>query len=138
MWHAGRSSASALSLAGDGVLVVLKVISLLGMMLLTFSPGNTKANADLDACEISKAVIHNLQPSTISNPPPEIDRLAIESDYAIALWRNGVAGGVAVLRKGESGWTILANGGGSMNAQGLVDAGVPKATASRLIKDIGI
>src|SRR5579859_4771365 len=70
------------------------------------------AATDGNMCLIEKAIVHHMQPAGVVNPP-EIDRIAIESGYAIALWTGGEAGG-------------------------LVELGVPKATAQKLVQDLGM
>ncbi len=108
-----------------------------GLGLVIFSCIGAAAATDGNMCAIEKAVIHNMQPAGVKNPP-NINRVAIEGGYAVASWIDGEAGGIAVLRKKARVWSILSNGGGWDSYDGLVSQGVPASIAEKLANDFGM
>ncbi|MEO0806041.1 MAG: hypothetical protein AAFY33_07025 [Cyanobacteria bacterium J06643_4] len=65
---------------------------------------------------------------------PSIRRTVIEAGYAIATWTWGEAGGQSVLSLTDETWTVIASGGGAVDAAALEEAGVPTMIAQQLIE----
>ncbi|WP_407059170.1 copper uptake system-associated protein (plasmid) [Ralstonia syzygii subsp. celebesensis] len=60
--------------------------------------------------------------------------IAVDGDHALADWIQGEKGGRALLRRTQGQWQIVACGGdGFKDVRTLKDAGIPAATAKRLI-----
>lgn len=67
----------------------------------------------------------------------EIDPVIVVQDYAVANWVQGAQGGRALLKQAHGAWQILlCAGDGLRHTDGLVQAGVPKATAERLAQSL--
>jgi hypothetical protein len=61
-------------------------------------------------------------------------KTTVIGDYALQEWADENKGGQALLRySGSTGWIIITMGGGAWNAAGLIEQGVPKDVAERLI-----
>ena len=90
-----------------------------------------------DICAVDKVVMHVMHP-TNAGQPPQIRRIAIESNYALAAWIHGEGGGTAVLVDRSGAWKVLDNSGGWESIEGLVELGVPKKIAAQLGTDFGM
>jgi periplasmic copper chaperone A len=67
--------------------------------------------------------------------PLQVAPVTVEGGFALAGWIQGDKGGRAFLRKADGKWSIAVCGGdGLKDAKNLVSAGMPPATASRLVK----
>jgi len=66
----------------------------------------------------------------------KVRKVAVASSYALVSWIEGEAGGQALLQKQAGAWKILTHGGGWLGLGGLKQAGVPQATAERLLTQI--
>lgn len=66
----------------------------------------------------------------------KVRKVAVASGYALVSWIEGEAGGQALLQKQAGTWKILTHGGGWLGLGGLKQAGVPQATAERLLTQI--
>lgn len=60
----------------------------------------------------------------------------ISGNYAVQLWSTNHMGGEALLQYAQNRWTVITYGGGVWSLQGLLTAGVPRDTATVLLKDI--
>lgn len=66
-----------------------------------------------------------------------IDPVVVESNFAVADWTQGTAGGRALLKKSNDQWTItLCAGDGLKESDFLIQAGVPKDQALSLVKKL--
>jgi cytochrome c-type biogenesis protein CcmH/NrfF len=66
------------------------------------------------------------------------DPIAVDGDFAVADWVQGDNGGRALLQKSKGKWEITSCGGDSFkDANTLVSAGIPRATAERLVHQLG-
>lgn len=63
----------------------------------------------------------------------QLTSVRVIGDWALTGWLAGEAGGQALLRKVGKSWKYVSGGGGAMNAQEAVAAGVPQATAEFLV-----
>jgi hypothetical protein len=95
------------------------------LFLLVLSCIGAAPGTDGNMCAIEKAVIHHMRPAGVINPPI-ITRIAIEDEYAVALWVEGYAGGTAVLRERTNAWAVLSEGGGWNSVKGLMEDGIPQ------------
>lgn len=67
---------------------------------------------------------------------PNVRRVRVAGDFALATWTRGEAGGQALLRRDQSGWRVLQSGGGAMDVGTLRGLGVPTdAIAQQLLTD---
>jgi hypothetical protein len=63
--------------------------------------------------------------------------VVITENYAIAGWTKGDIGGRALLKKENGAWEIMACGGAGLKViQNLVDAGIARWTASKLVSTL--
>jgi len=65
--------------------------------------------------------------------PCDLRQLRVIGDWALVEWTAGEAGGQAILRKVGTSWRFISGGGGAMNVQNAVEAGVPRQTAEFLV-----
>ena len=71
--------------------------------------------------------------------PVKTDPVVVSGDHAVADWIQGNFGGRALLRREKGSWGIvLCAGDGLKQAQALVQAGVPKATAANLERQLAV
>ncbi|MBW4490653.1 MAG: hypothetical protein KME12_23005 [Trichocoleus desertorum ATA4-8-CV12] len=61
-----------------------------------------------------------------------VRRYAVEGNYALLEWTSGEMGGMALLLKASTQWTLIDQGGGAMDTNTLIQAGVPPAQARQL------
>lgn len=68
----------------------------------------------------------------------ETSPVVVVDDYALADWTQGPKGERALLRKARDSWEIMACGGdGFKDAKVLKEAGIPAATAEKLVTRLG-
>ncbi|AXV83972.1 hypothetical protein CJO92_20735 (plasmid) [Ralstonia solanacearum] len=83
-----------------------------------------------------EAQVRDLIAQTYDRPDRKVETapIAVDGDHALADWIQGEKGGRALLRRTQGQWQIVACGGdGFKDARTLKDAGIPAATAKRLI-----
>lgn len=85
--------------------------------------------------QIKSIVRKKLRADSATNVIPQIRRVIIVDNYAMADWLLGEFGGSAVLAKKNGEWAFLASGGGVYNAEELQQHfGIPKNTANKLVQ----
>lgn len=85
--------------------------------------------------QIKNIVLGKLQADSGSAVIPQVRRVIIVDDYAIADWLLGESGGSAVLAKKNREWDFLDPGGGVYSAEELQQYfRIPKNTANKLIQ----
>ncbi len=85
--------------------------------------------------QIKSIVTKKLSADSGSNVIPQIRRVIIVDNYAMADWLLGESGGSAVLAKKNGEWGFLAPGGGVYSAEELQqDFNIPKNTANKLLQ----
>jgi hypothetical protein len=85
-----------------------------------------------DSKAIQQAALKHLNSQGIK-PNANLGDIAEVNGYALVGWTRGEMAGNALLRKKGSRWIVVTSGGGSLGVQGLVEAGVPKQTAEKLM-----
>lgn len=90
------------------------------------------SNFNTDSAQIEKIVLNKLRSGAIVSP--QVKRITVVDDYAMADWSQGEAGGAAVLAKKKGNWVFLAPGGGVYNASELQQMGIPENTAKKLLQ----
>lgn len=85
-----------------------------------------------DSKVIQQAALKHLN-SQGSKPNAAIAEVAQANGYALVGWTRGEMAGNTVLKKKGNRWNVVTSGGGSLGVQGLVDAGIPKQTAEKLM-----
>lgn len=84
--------------------------------------------------QIKSIVIEKLRADSATNVIPQIRRVIIVDNYALADWLLGESGGSAVLAKKNGEWGFLAPGGGVYSAEELQQHfRIPKNTANKLV-----
>jgi hypothetical protein len=91
---------------------------------------NAAPNPDKQAIE---QVVKQASPG---DPPIQITKARISGNYALVNWREGDGGGQTLLQKKDGRWIILESGGGQMDENTLIKAGVPKNYAKALTKGL--
>ena len=100
-------------------------------MILYVSPASAES-AD-------QAVVAKLLHGMFDRPGAEllVAPIVVSGSFAVAGWRQGDAGGRALLRRKDQDWVlVLCAGDGIKSADGLVKAGVPGAQAASLARDL--
>lgn len=85
-----------------------------------------------DSKAIQQAALKHLNSQGIK-PNANLGDIAEVNEYALVGWTRGEMAGNALLRKKGNHWIVVTSGGGSLGVQGLVEAGVPKQTAEKLM-----
>lgn len=94
------------------------------------------SNSITDAYQIESIVMKEMLVGTGSNLTPQIKRVTIVDNYAMADWLLGESAGSAILAKEKGAWTFLAPGGGVYKAEELQrEFGIPENTAKKLIQE---
>lgn len=84
--------------------------------------------------QIKSIVLKKLGADSATNVIPQIRRVIIVDNYAMADWLLGESGGSAVLAKKNGQWGFLAPGGGVYSAEELQQYfRIPKNTANKLV-----
>lgn len=87
------------------------------------------------------AQIRALIGATWDKPDSKVETgpVVVSGDYAVASWTQGAHGGRALLRRGDKGWAVvLCSGDPLKDARWLTEAGVSKADAERIAKDLAV
>lgn len=103
----------------------------LALLLAACSRGGTPADAG--AGDAIVAAMH----ATWDRPGQPLDAgpVVVAGDLAVADWTQGEAGGRALMRHADAGWTtVLCAGDGIRSAEGLQAVGVPAAQAKALAR----
>jgi hypothetical protein len=67
----------------------------------------------------------------------ETNPVVVSGDYAVASWSQGDRGGRALLRRDDTGWSVVLCSGDPLKEAGwLAEAGVPQGDAERIAKDL--
>lgn len=85
-----------------------------------------------DSKAIGQAALKHLNSRGIK-PNAAIAEVAQANGYALVGWTRGEMAGNTLLKRNENGWTVVTSGGGYLGVQGLVEAGVSKQTAEKLM-----
>lgn len=143
-------------------LVVLAVVGIAGAYFLMQPPApttpaqqQTQTDTPNDSTNTtSQPSVTTPQPSTtevntvqsafqsalpLGNPDHiKLYETAIVSGYAIQSWKGDTMGGEALLKYDAAArqWVVITHGGGAWSVDGLVGAGVPRDTATALLKNI--
>lgn len=93
------------------------------------------SNSKSDVSQIKKIVVEKMLGGAGSRVTPQVKRVIIVSNYALADWLLGESGGSAVLAKKKGSWVFLAPGGGVYNAEELQrQFKIPENTAKKLVQ----
>lgn len=94
------------------------------------------SNSKTDAYQVEGIVMKEMLVGGGSNVTPQIKRVTIVDNYAMADWLLGESAGSAILAKEKGAWTFLAPGGGVYKAEELQrEFGIPENTAKKLIQE---
>lgn len=100
--------------------------------MLAQRPSNSSTDEE---SQIKSVVLEKLRDDAVSGVTPQVKRVTIVDNYAIADWLLGEAGGSAVLAKKKGDWIFLAPGGGVYNVEELQQQfGIPENTANKLVQ----
>lgn len=105
----------------------------------TATPVASATSATSTATASAEQTIIKLIATTYDQPGRKVETtpVVIASDYALADWIQGDKGGRALLRHKAGQWEIMACGGdGFKDAKTLQQAGIPAATASKLVAQL--
>lgn len=83
--------------------------------------------------------IRSLIGKTWDKPDSKVETspVVVSGHFAVASWTQGARGGRALLRQDKKGWSVaLCSGDPVKDAGWLVEAGVPRADADRIAKDL--
>lgn len=67
-----------------------------------------------------------------SKKPVLVRKSVIRGNYALLEWTFGEMGGMALLSKASNQWTVIEQGGGAMDVNTLIQAGVQPSQAQQL------
>jgi hypothetical protein len=66
--------------------------------------------------------------------PTKVEKTYVVQGFALIGWQQGEMAGQLLLKKQGKTWKVLSSGGGAMDLNTLTSYGVPKATATELLK----
>jgi hypothetical protein len=110
------------------VLAVLGLALALGMA--TYLPSQAQSTAEIEA-----VVLEVVRDGLRADLTPEIRRINVSGDYALATWNVEHMGGQTLLHQSEAGWVVVESGGGAMNAAVLEQWGVPSVDIPGLLEE---
>jgi hypothetical protein len=109
---------------------------LLGLSLVILPPTLAQSS---DVQQATAALIADLSrpsPALQKYGPGQVTQMAVESNYAMAKWTWGEAGGIAVLSKQQGNWRVLTRRDDWIGLRGFVSLGVPQPVAQKLLDQI--
>lgn len=110
------------------VLAVLGLVLALG--LATDLPSQAQPTTEIEA-----VVLEVVSEGLRADLTPEIRRINVSGDYALATWNVEHMGGQTLLQWSEEGWVVVQTGGGAMNDTVLEQLGVPSADIPGLLEE---
>lgn len=109
---------------------------ILAVMLLPPCVGLALTSDQQQVIQVTMSAVHARFPNTTDTP--NVSQMAVVGSYALTTWSLGQGGGQAVLQKKSNGtWSVLGIGGGQMDSNILAAFGVPGATATSLLTNLG-
>lgn len=110
-------------------LSILAILGLgLALMTATCMPSQAQPTTEIEA-----VVLEVVSEGLRADLTPEIRRINVSGDYALATWNVEHMGGQTLLQQSEDGWVVVQTGGGVMNDTVLEQLGVPSTDIPGLL-----
>ena len=101
-----------------------------GKAVTPLQPARTAEAID---AAVAEATTTNLLEGIASPQPPQVIRMVVVENDALATWVWGEAGGQTVLRRSDETWRVLSSGGGAVDETTLAELAVPSEIALQLL-----